>query len=586
MPRDAPNIQSLWGALIVEELVRNGVTYFVVCPGSRSTPLVQAVARHPDVRVALWNDERGAAFHALGWGRATGLPAAVITTSGTAVANLLPAAIEADLDRVPLLLLTADRPHELREVGANQSIRQPELFDGYLRWAFDLPVPHDATPARMVLTTIDHAVFKASDESHPGPVQLNCPFREPLAPTPEPWDPDCLAGLDAWLEGEREYTWIERSIAPCPLDDAWLEALADALLDVERGLVVIGDVPLGHGAEELARVLGWPLWIDQRAGFAPDQECPNHLPHIDRLLGHGFAPDVILQVGARLESRRIQTWVEQGRAADVLVVHPAPERFDPAHRVTHRFVAPVDHWCTALWERLVDRRPDPEGWPSLPAALVARHAALAEASLTAVEEGAAPSEPWVARHITRILDMAHGLYVSNSMPIRDVQQFGVKDRPGLDIQANRGASGIDGIVSSAAGYAQGAGKPVTLLIGDLALLHDVNALAHLLALEQPLTIIVLNNGGGSIFSFLPIAAHDDVLRPFVSTPHDVSFAGVCQSFGLAHHRVEDRAAFDRAYADAIGSGVSSMIEVVSSLDGNRDHHARIEAAIDAALADA
>lgn len=583
MIREAPNIQSLWGALVVEELVRNGVTRFVVCPGSRSTPLVQAIARHPDAEVVLWNDERGAAYHALGWGRATGGPAAVITTSGTAVANLLPAAIEASLDRVPLLLLTADRPHELREVGANQSIRQSGLFGDHVRWSFDLPVPHDATPARMVLTAVDHAVFKALDPSHPGAVQLNCPFREPLAPTPEPWDPDCLAGLDDWLAGDRAFTWIERTPPVFAAEDDLFEDLADALLEVEQGLVVAGDIPDLEGVAAIARILGWPLWVDTRCPLEPAAELPTFLPHADRLLGRGLAPNVILQFGARLESKRIQAWVDEGRTSELLAVHPAPERLDPAHRVTHRFVAPIDPWCDALWEALAGRRPDSAAWPELSSELRAAHAAVALASEHAVEEGTAPSEPWVARRLTRILDTQHGLFVSNSMPIRDVQQFGVKDRPGLDVRTNRGASGIDGVVATAAGYAQGACKPVTLLIGDLALLHDVNALAQLLALEYPVTVVVLNNGGGSIFSFLPIAGHEDVLTPFVSTPHDVTFGGVCSSFGLAHHRIEDRAAFERAYADAIGSGTSSVIEVISSLGGNRDQHARIETAIAATL---
>jgi 2-succinyl-5-enolpyruvyl-6-hydroxy-3-cyclohexene-1-carboxylate synthase len=583
MFRDAPNVQSLWGALIVEELVRNGVTAFVVCPGSRSTPLVQAVARHPGATVVLWNDERGAAYHALGWGRATGQPAAVITTSGTAVANLLPAAIEADLAQVPLLLLTADRPPELREAGANQSIRQAGLFDGTVRWAFDLPVPNDATPARMVLTTVDHAVFRAGSETHPGPVHLNCPFREPLAPSPEPWDPDCLEGLDDWLEGERAHTTVHEPLSAWPLDEAWFGELAEALREVELGLVVVGDAPPGHGGEEVARLLGWPVWIDQRASRPEGAAVANHLPHVDRLLGRGFDPQVILQLGARIESKRIQSWIDAGHVPDVLVVHPAPERFDPGHRVTHRFVAPIAPWCDSLWEHLAPQHPDPESLPTLPADLVARHARLAQALDRAVEEGTAPSEPWVAREITRRLDAEHALFVSNSMPVRDLQRFGVKDRPELVVAANRGASGIDGILATAAGYAQGAGRPVTLLVGDLAFLHDVNALAHLADLEQPVTVVVLNNGGGSIFSFLPIAEHRDVLDPWVQTPHDLRFEGLATTFGLPYERVTTREDFSRAYAAAAASGRSALLEVASGLAENAAQHARIEAALDAAL---
>ncbi len=578
MLRDAPNVQSLWGGLLVEELVRCGVDTFVLCPGSRSTPLVQAAARNPDARCIVWGDERGAGFYALGHARSGGC-AAVITTSGTAVANLLPAVVEASLDRIPLIVLTADRPHELREVGANQTIRQPGIFGDHVRWSFDLPAPDDRTPARMVLTTVDHAVSRALAESHPGPIHLNCPLREPLAPSEEAWDPACLDGLDAWLDGEDAFTWTAETMAPCPLGDEWLDDVATALASAESGLIVLGDLPHAFGHEWLGWQLGWPVWRDVRCGLIEQEHPPNLMPYVDRLLGHGFEPEVVLQFGSRPTSKRIQSWIDAGNAKQVVVVDPSPERIDPGHRVTHRFFAPADHWCDALTDALRKQEVQRE----LPADLLQAHERVAAALGAAVGEGDALTEPWVARTLVDELHPEHALFVSNSMPIRDVQAYAADVQGVSDVGANRGASGIDGIVSTAAGFADGAECPVTLLIGDMAMLHDVNALAFLTQQEMPVTIVVLNNGGGGIFSFLPIAEHTDVLTPYVDSAHNVHFEGVCLSFGIPYDLVEDRETFGEAYRSAIESGRTTLIEVASGLAENKAEHERIEAAIAAAV---
>jgi len=581
--RDAPNLNALWGSLIVEELVRQGVTYFVVAPGSRSTPLAQAIARNPRAHAASWLDERGAAFHAVGWARATGKAAAVITTSGTAVANLLPAAIEASLDGVPLILLTADRPHELREVGANQSVSQVGLFGDHVRWSFDLPVPTDTAPARMVLTAVDHAVARA-ESGFPGPVQLNCPYREPLAPDAEPWSADCLAGLEGWLASEAPFT------RGYPMDGGFLagddvQALVDDMLATERGLVIVGAAPAGPGAtpplSDANRCFGWPVWADVRSGLRCGWENPALAVHLDRFVGAGYEPEIVIQLGARITSRRLRAWLDEGRMRRYVLVDRDPGRRDPGHGVTDRIVARPAEWLETVDEMLAMMdRPIADRTGDVPA----RSARAEDAVEMAVEAGDALTEPWVARRLTRCLDPAHGLFSSSSMPIRDLQAYAALDGAPVHVDANRGASGIDGVLSTAAGFAQGRDTPVTLLIGDLALLHDANALAMLAPLEQPLTIVVLNNGGGSIFSFLPVAEYTDVLTPLVNTPHDFTFEGVCAAFRLSYVRVETRAAFDEAYASATASGAHAVIEVASGLEANLAHHRAIEAAVEADIA--
>ncbi len=580
MVNDAPNIQALWANLIVEELVRNGVEHFVVCPGSRSTPLVQAVVRNPRAKATVWLDERGAAFHALGHARAEGWATAVVTTSGTAVANLLPAVVEASLDRQPLLLLTADRPPELREVGANQSIKQMGIFADHTRWSFDLPVPSTAMPARALLSTIDEAVHRAVDGQE-GPVQINCPFREPLAPTEAPWD-------RAWLEPLARWLADDEALVEFPTgdlyEDLYAEDLATRIRSAERGLIVCGTLNRADAdmVSELATQLGWPAWTDIRSDLRLGTKLPERHAHIDRLLGRDGVPqpDLVLQFGGRLTSKPMQAALDRGDAATYILVDPEPSRLDPGHCVTHRVISSVSLFCANLLVYLEDEPPANE-----PLALRAADDAIERALGDAVDEGEALSEPWVARWLSKQMHASHGLFLSNSMPIRDMQGYAALEGPGLFLGANRGASGIDGILSTAAGFARGHAEPTTLLVGDLAFVHDLNALMHLRELETPLTIVVLNNGGGSIFSFLPIAAHPDVLTPFIETPHGVSFDGVCASFGIPYAHVDSRAGFEAAYRESIATGASSVIEVASSLAGNRTHHARIDQAIDQAIAE-
>jgi 2-succinyl-5-enolpyruvyl-6-hydroxy-3-cyclohexene-1-carboxylate synthase len=412
---------------------------------------------------------------------------------------------------------------------------------------------------------------------------VNCPFREPLAPDPEPWSPGCLEGLLRWQEDTRPFTSIVPGFAGAA--EAWIPEAADVLLGASRGLLVAGADADVQGMAEIARALRWPLWADVRSGLRLGSDLPGHLPHIDRLLGAAYEPDVVLQVGARLTSRRVQAWLDAGGAREHLLVARAPGRVDPGHRVTRRTVDPGGAYGEALAQALWARRPEV---PPPPADLLALHGAVADAVARALDadgsSGEPPcSEPWVARWLSANLPADHALFVSNSMPVRDLQEFAVAHGPALAVEANRGASGIDGVVATAAGWAQAIEHPVTLLVGDLALLHDVNALAFLGALAVPLTVVVLNNGGGSIFSFLPVAAHEDVVDPWVSAPHAIRFDGVCRSFGIGHAHAGDRAGFETAWRAAASSGRSSVVEVRSSLADNLAVHRRIDAAVAKAM---
>ena len=583
--RDAPTLNALWAGLLVEELVRQGVGLFCLAPGSRSTPLALAVAEHPAARHLMHFDERGTAFAALGYARATGKPAVWITTSGTAVANGLPAVVEADEDGVPLLLLTADRPPELRDTAANQTIRQPEIFAPYARHRADLSVPTAAVDPAYVLTTAAQAVARALGPPA-GPVHLNAPFREPLVPVPDGSVPsDYLHRLERWLEGDAPYTRYVHSLPSPSAEEA--EGVWRALRQHERGLVVAGRLGTREQAEaaaQVGRALGWPVVLDVgsqgRLGMAS-----GGIAHVDLILSsESFCdthrPDAVLHLGGRALSKRLGQFLAASRPAAYAVARPDLRRFDPDHLVTHRlqahpvalaaawaptdFAAPASVWAGA-WEQA--------------------DAAVGQALRQSLDAESAPlSEPRLARLVTRSISAGGGLVLAASMPVRDVDLFGATDGPRVPVATNRGASGIDGTVATAAGFARGLGGPVTLLIGDLALLHDLNSLALLRQPGQPqVTVVVVNNDGGGIFHFLPIAQHERFETLF-GTPHGLGFESAARMFGLAYAAPKSAREFQEAFREAQTAGAPAILEVRTDREQNRALHALLRRAAAEAIA--
>jgi 2-succinyl-5-enolpyruvyl-6-hydroxy-3-cyclohexene-1-carboxylate synthase len=574
-PPAAPRANLLWATLIVEELVRSGVNFFCVAPGSRSTPLVAALAANKRAGSLIHFDERGTAFAAVGYARATGRPAAWITTSGTAVANGLPAVVEAATDGVPMILLTADRPPELRQTGANQTIDQPDIFSDYVRWRFDLPAPEEPVDPAMVLTTIDQAVYRAR-RAPSGPVHLNLMFREPFLPDSDEYL-DELPAPARWLENTEPYT---RYAATKPsVDSGEVERLWDELRPVERGLVVVGSLPSrkhGEAVVRLAEALGWPLLPDVGSQARLGAASKNLVPLYDALLASdGFkethAPEAVLHVGGRAVSKRLEQFLARSRPDPYVVVRENPFRLDPGHRVTHSVEADVMDFCAALREA-AERH--------LPAEAASWTAGWREASEQAdrhldrlFERAKELNEPLVARLVSRHIPEGYALCVASSMPIRDVDTFAVPDGAPVPVAANRGASGIDGTVATAAGFARGSERPVTLLLGDLALLHDLNSLAMLR--DLPVVVVVLNNDGGAIFSFLPVARHKEFFEPYFGTPQGLSFEHAAAMFGLGYEHPGTVSDFVKAYRAACDRNGPTLIEVKTDREENVALHRRL-----------
>lgn len=510
-------VQATFCATAVDEWWRCGITDAVVAPGSRSTPLAVALADDGRMRVHVLIDERSAGFFALGLGLSSGRPAVVLTTSGTAAVELHPAVVEAHQSRVPLIACTADRPPELHHVGAPQTVEQTALFDGAVRWAFE-PGVADASAARTWRSVAARAVAEATaGGAGPGPVHLNLAFREPLVGQPGDLPPGRADGGP----------WHRLSAGAAAPTEELVEELAGR---GARGAIIAG---AGGGepqaVHEAAKALGWPVLADPRSGCR--LPAPNTVAAADALLRvGGFAeahrPDLVLRLGAPWASRVMAEWVA-GLGAPQYLVDPHGAWLDPGRSATTVVAADATRVCSMVAEARPP--PAPPGWLESWRRAEAAAQAVFDATLADHPE---LTEPAVARELAAALPEGAALLASSSMPVRDVEWY-ARPRRGVRYLSNRGANGIEGVVSAAMGVAAAWPGPTTALMGDLAFLYDVNGL--LLASRSPAscTLVVVDNGGGGIFSFLPQASElaPDRFEQLLGTPHGLDLCAVAQAHG-------------------------------------------------------
>ncbi|MDA8366835.1 MAG: 2-succinyl-5-enolpyruvyl-6-hydroxy-3-cyclohexene-1-carboxylic-acid synthase [Actinomycetota bacterium] len=630
-----PDVQSAFVATLVDELARGGVRHAVVCPGSRSTPLALGLAAHTGIEVHVRLDERSAAFVALGIGIATGLPAVLVTTSGTAAAEVHAAVVEADLARVPLVVCTADRPPELRGVGAPQTIDQDRLFGGAPRWYAD-PGVADAASRSSWRSLGARAVAEAvSGPYGPGPVHLNLPFREPLVGSFGVG----TAGGGARTEGGNGgpavddgrpdgAPWHRVAAAPLPPPADVVAELAERVRQGERGLIVAGAwggsgaaSGSGNGAGgtagsagasavwSFAEAAGWPVLADPRSDAWRDRpgviSAGDLLVRSERFVERN-RPELVIRLGAPPASRPLSTWLDGLSASGVrsVVVDPWSQWIDPG-RVAHLVVrADPGALCRAVAEALAGAGlRTPAGDDTYAASWERGHRAVQGVLEGALGDSGSEDglvEPAVARTVVQSLPAGSTLVVSSSMPIRDVETFAAPRPDRVRIVANRGANGIDGVTSTAAGVALAAASggasggaagsgPVVALLGDLAFLHDVSALVHAVAdgaAGAGLTLVVVDNGGGGIFSFLPQAREldGDRFEALFGTPPSVDVAEVARGFGLAVDDVGDRAELADVLARCLRSGGTAagarVVRVrVPGHDANVEAHARLVGAV-------
>ncbi len=566
-----------WVVEIAQSLAAHGVKDVVVCPGSRSTPLALAVARHPALRVWMHLDERSAGFFALGIARARHRPAAVLCTSGTAVANLLPAVVEAHLARVPLLLLTADRPPELRDNGAPQTIDQIGIFGRNVRWFIDLPVPQ-MTLLPFLRATLGRAIG-LTQSAPAGPVHLNLPFREPLVP-----DRSLMATLLAQTPSSVQVTPARRM-----LGGAELATLASSLIEYRRGLIIAGpDCPadLGPLLTILAHRLRFPVLADPLSGVRYGPHTDDYILGAydaflrdERFVTH-YAPEVVLRFGAMPTSKPLLLYLQHHPQARQLVIDGGAGWREPTS-LAREHLQVDEHWfCLALADALASsQREGPTLW--LRAWQTAEQTARTtiQAHLLAQET---ISEPGLFARLGTWLPNGTTLFVGNSMPVRDCDTFLAPRSTPLYVIGNRGANGIDGLVSTALGLAAGDATPLVMALGDLSLIHDTNGLIAARLHRLNATILLINNDGGGIFSFLPQASETDQFELLFGTPHGTDFAPLAALHGAQYTLASDWATVHAALQTSFAGGLH-LIEIRTRRDQNVRDHRTIWPLVSAAL---
>ncbi|MDB9509633.1 2-succinyl-5-enolpyruvyl-6-hydroxy-3-cyclohexene-1-carboxylic-acid synthase [Kamptonema animale CS-326] len=540
---DFRNTNTLWSSILVETWQRLGLNTAIICPGSRSTPLTIAFAQNSKVETIPILDERSAAFFALGIAKKTGFPVAVVCTSGTASANFFPAIIEAKESKNSLLILTADRPPEMRECHAGQAIDQVKLYGNYPNWQTELALPSAETGMLNYLRQTAIHAWEQALFPVPGPVHLNIPFREPLAPIPElattalqaKFSPENFFDCCHFLPGNSEE--YGRKISPK------VESfLTDLFAQKYHKILIIAGIAQPqfpeiycHAVAQISKSLGAPVLAE---GLSPlrnySQLNPALISTYDLILRHPeiaqkLTPDLVIQLGELPISKNLRTWLEDTQPRR-WIIDPSDRNFDPLHGKTSHLRTSVEFIASILFERKFTESSSTNEYLQLWCNTEAKIRTAIDQKMNTINNIVEPKAAWL---ISQILPTATPIFIANSMPVRDVEFFWVPNNLNIQPFFNRGANGIDGTLSTALGIAY-RNQSSVLLTGDLALLHDTNGFLLTNKFVGHLTIILINNNGGGIFEMLPIAKFEPTFEEFFATPQNINFSQLCATYGVEH----------------------------------------------------
>ncbi|MEH2278670.1 MAG: 2-succinyl-5-enolpyruvyl-6-hydroxy-3-cyclohexene-1-carboxylic-acid synthase [Nostoc sp.] len=535
MPIAYRNVNQLWAYILTETLKRLGLTCAIICPGSRSTPLAVAFAQQvPEIEAIPILDERSAAFFALGQAQATGRPVVLVCTSGTAGANFYSAVIEASYSRVPLLVLTTDRPPELRDCHSGQTIDQLRLYGNYPNWQTELALPSaDLGILAYLRQMVIHSWERAQTPTK-GPVHLNIPFRDPLAPVSDGTD---LSYFQSQFHPEDFFAGIT-STTPCPIPHAPFPILKE-WKECDRGIIIAGVAQPQQPQEyakaiaQLSQTLKWPVLAE---GLSPVRNYAELNPYListydlilrNQQLAKQLAPEMVIQVGEMPTSKELRNWIDATQPRR-WVIDPSDQNLDPLHgRTTHLRISVED---IKAEERNLSFSSDyGKKWCDAEAKV----RLVVDQTMGKIDKIIESKAAWL---ISQILPPGTPLFIANSMPVRDVEYFWKPNNLGVRSHFNRGANGIDGTLSTALGIAHRQQSSV-MLTGDLALLHDTNGFLIRNKFVGHLTILLINNNGGGIFEMLPIAKFDPPFEEFFGTPQDIDFAQLCATYNVQHELI-------------------------------------------------
>lgn len=562
----------LYVGAFIDELARSGLKNVVVCPGSRSTPLALMLAEEPRLKLWLHLDERSAAFFALGMAKVSRQPVALLCTSGTAAANFFPAIVEAHYSHIPLIVLTADRPPELRDSGAAQTIDQIKLYGDYAKWFVEMALPEGTPEALRYARTIACRAIASATANPSGPVHLNFPFREPLVPLPvevafEEKDRQAYQGRP---DGQ---PYLQSPVTQATISTNVVQQLAADLKQTERGLIVVGpqtDPDLAQLLDRLSQALSYPLLADPLS--LARRPSPNLIDSYDGFLRDAtvatrLVPEVVLSFESILTSKPVLQYLQRHPNARQILI--GPDWPDPNRLASDHLAVSGVEFCKALLN-VLGSTPKPESpWLKRWRAFQAQSRQAISAQVAATREF---FEGRVFAELSECLPEGSTVWASSSMPVRDLDTFFPATSHPVSFYSDRGVNGIDGVVSSALGAAAVTAQPLVLVIGDIAFYHDMNGLLAAKLHQLNATIVLLNNDGGGIFSFLPQATHPKHFEQLFGTPHGLNFEPAAQVYGAQYAQPKDWPAFQQAIRTSLATPGLHIVEVRTDRDRNVTLH--------------
>lgn len=566
------NALTAYVAAFLDELVHANVKDIVVSPGSRSTPIAMVAAEHPTMKVWLHVDERSAAFFALGMAKAKREPVAIVCTSGTAVANYMPAVVEAKESQVPLIVLTADRPHELRDIGAPQAIDQIDFFGKQVKRFVEMAIPESSSDMLHYVRTIAARAVTTSQHDPSGPVHLNFPFREPLVPIIE--DEEIW---ESGLENRNQFVKVSRSTWQPFNED--VQRLMDELQGMTRGLIICGPYDNPSFAEAVipfAESLGFPILADPLSQLRSGSHSKGFIIDSydaflrDEVIGSALVPECIIRFGAMPVSKTLLLFLKNNPSIKQVIIDGDGLWKDPSLLAAEILHTDPASFCLSMTNQLSNHTRANDRW--LEAWMKIDQ--IAGEMLQQLGNEEEQFEGQVVLQLAECLPDRSTLFVGNSMPIRDVDSFFLANDRDIRIMANRGANGIDGLISTALGVST-VSEPLVLLVGDLSFYHDLNGLLAAKLHDLNATIIIINNEGGGIFSFLPQSQHPKNFELLFGTPLGLDYSHVVQMYNGTFKRVDDWQELKKAIRDSINTQGLQVIEVRTDRSQNTEKHRKI-----------
>ena len=553
-------------AAFIDELTRMNVKHAVISPGSRSTPISMLMTKHSSIETHINIDERSAAFYALGLAKATQNPVALVCTSGTAAANYYPAIVEAKLSRVPLIVITSDRPHELRDVGAPQTINQIQLYGDHVKWFSEMAVPNGDESSLVYVRNISRRAVLEAKKKPAGPIHLNMPIREPLLPDMKE---------DYFHAGRSNNFANDYDMGRLEANSSNLNLLANELARKEKGLIICGEIHDKGFAKEVIRLaeqLNYPILADPLSQLRSSEayhivDCYDTFLKIETVKDE-LKPDVIIRFGAMPVSKPLMLFTKGCKDAIHIVVDSGSGWREPVGLPVTFIYSEEALFCQQLSELLPARKESQWylNWTELNYQV--------KQVLSTLRDETSLNEGKVFLELQHVTPDNCQIFISNSMPIRDCDTFFHTHKSNRKIYCNRGANGIDGVVSSAIGVSA-VGLPTLLVIGDLSFFHDLNGLLAAKMQNKDITIIVINNDGGGIFSFLPQASEKEHFEELFGTPHGLDFSHVVKMYGGDFIRVKDWEQFRKAVVGSFDKEGIKVIEVQTNREENVQSHRKL-----------